>query len=577
MLRVTLVSSLLFISMLPAVAEDQQLLDLQQLRIPGLITSAIGVTRQGTPIVSLLSETDLDLKTPKTRILLIGGLDGSTQSVASVLDAAKSFYGDDSAARWRERFVLSVVPCGNPDGTLAETGRKNGSGGTAATGYPPQGVAYNDPHNPESIYLWRWIGMHAPDLVVDVRAGSMLRWFVPPTLAAGFDGKIDGIPMDSLTRQVRRVAPCETGPIEALQVETPGQFFPELLAGLQRCSFAGPSPARRELQRRLDRTPLQVAEQLSQHYGHDLSQVVYIPALALMGRVRLGALTGDSSHLTDVKRITAPYYDGNKPSNPKSGSGLSGHLVFCELAQQSQAEERERYLELARAAADLGFDGSGASQPSMPFHLEMSDSVFMGGPILARVGRLTGQARYFEACVKHLQFMRQLVLRDDGIYRHSPLDETAWGRGNGFPALGLAMCLTDFPADHPQRPALLAAYRDHMQALVRHQDPTGAWHQVIDHQESYRELTSTCMITFAMARGISNGWLAQQQFQPVIDKAWRAIRTRVPSNGRLVDVCTGTGKHQSLRDYYDRKAILGPDARGGAMAILVATELARSQ
>ena len=114
-----------------------------------------------------------------------------------------------------------------------------------------------------------------------------------------------------------------------------------------------------------------------------------------------------------------------------------------------------------------------------------------------------------------------------------------------------------------------------MEALVKHQDPTGAWHQVIDREESYRELTSTCMITFAMARGVDKGWLPRPRFQPVIDKAWYAIRTRVPPNGRLVDVCTGTGKQKNLREYYDRAAILGPDARGGAMALMVATELAR--
>jgi hypothetical protein len=41
-----------------------------------------------------------------------------------------------------------------------------------------------------------------------------------------------------------------------------------------------------------------------------------------------------------------------------------------------------------------------------------------------------------------------------------------------------------------------------------------------------------------------------------------------------VDVCTGTGKQKSLRDYYDRGAILGPDPRGGGMAWLIASEMA---
>lgn len=82
------------------------------------------------------------------------------------------------------------------------------------------------------------------------------------------------------------------------------------------------------------------------------------------------------------------------------------------------------------------------------------------------------------------------------------------------------------------------------------------------------------MITFAMTRGIRNGWLDRETFLPVIIKAWYAIRTRVGSDGQLVDVCTGTGKQKNLRAYYDRRAILVRDPRGGAMALLASTEMA---
>ena len=57
-----------------------------------------------------------------------------------------------------------------------------------------------------------------------------------------------------------------------------------LLAALQRARFSGPSPARREIQQRLARSPLQVARQLAAVYGHDLNEVVYLPALALLVR-----------------------------------------------------------------------------------------------------------------------------------------------------------------------------------------------------------------------------------------------------------------------------------------------------
>ncbi|MCH5373028.1 MAG: glycoside hydrolase family 88 protein, partial [Planctomycetes bacterium] len=107
-----------------------------------------------------------------------------------------------------------------------------------------------------------------------------------------------------------------------------------------------------------------------------------------------------------------------------------------------------------------------------------------------------------------------------------------------------------------------------------HQDATGCWHQEIDHPESYRELSCTCMILFAAARGVRNGWLDRDGFRPLIQQAWYAIRTRVRPDGRLVDVCTGTGKQKTLEDYLRRPAILGPDARGGAMALLAAVEMA---
>ncbi len=205
----------------------------------------------------------------------------------------------------------------------------------------------------------------------------------------------------------------------------------------------------------------------------------------------------------------------------------------------------------------------------------MSDAVFMGTPILVQTGKLTGDTKYYDMAMRHLRFMLKLNLRGDGLHQHSPLDPggTAWGRGNGFPALGLALCLTDLPPDSPHRNEMLKAYRSHIASMLRHQDEMGMWHQVVDRKQSYRELTVTCMTTFAMTRGLRNGWI-HPGHDVFVKKAWESIKTRIGSDGELVDVCTGTGKQKSYRDYLDRKAILGRDDRGGAMALMVATEIA---
>jgi rhamnogalacturonyl hydrolase YesR len=210
----------------------------------------------------------------------------------------------------------------------------------------------------------------------------------------------------------------------------------------------------------------------------------------------------------------------------------------------------------------------------MPFHTEMSDAVFMAGPILAATGNLTGERKYFDAAATHFASMRKLCLREDGIYRHSPLCEAAWGRGNGFPALGVAWALSEWPDDNPAKKELIGQFQKHMAALKPHQDAkTGCWHQVIDHPESYDEYSCTCMIGWAMQRGIRRGWLAKDEYQPCVDQAWRAIKERTSPDGKLVNVCTGTGKQKTLQDYFDRPAINGLDDRGGAMGMMFAVEL----
>lgn len=349
-------------------------------------------------------------------------------------------------------------------------------------------------------------------------------------------------------------------------------FSTVLLLGV-RASTAEDTSSKDEAER-LARSPRQVAEQLAAIYGKKLEQVAYIPALPLVAKLRLSELTHDPKYAAEVDQIVAPFLKGEKSPVPKSGSEQAGHLIFAALASRAKAPDRARWLQLCRNSADQIFDADGKPLAIMPFHNEMSDAVFMAGPILAATGQLSGERKYFDAAVIHFAAMRKLCVRSDGLYRHSPLCEAAWGRGNGFPALGLALALSDWPDDHPAKQNLIAEFQKHLAALKPHQDTkTGCWHQVIDRPESYDEYSCTCMIGFAMQRGILRGWLTKRDYQPCVDRAWRAIQERTSTDGRLVNVCSGTGKQKSLQDYFDRPAINGRDDRGGAMGLLFATEL----
>ncbi|TXT39716.1 MAG: Uncharacterized protein FD138_6 [Planctomycetota bacterium] len=541
-----------------------------------LIASAMGVTRRETSIPCWIDKAELGDEPERHHVWLVGGLDGTDQSVDHTIALLRWFHMSNEAKNLRTSMAVSAIVIANPDGWASQQGGKNLSGGDLLHGYPPPVDGYQSQTVPEAQYLWRWLGTQAPDVVITVRHNP------DPNKSGIHEGSFE---TDDLTLQLAKQTVAGVGKLRAVQlnIEKSGvTSAQQATTHLQAMTAPGAtanwhSEARRERLLRVRRSPLEVSEQLAKRYGHSLKSVQYIPAVAVIGRIRLSELTNNPSHRQDAEKLLEPYVSGKQKaiSDKPSGSDFAGHLVFGELAQRTTDEAvKSKLIALAKAAADFGFDEQGQPRAAMPSHVEMSDAVFMSCPILAQVGRLTGDLKYHDMAVRHLAFMRKLCARPDGLYRNSPLNEAAWGRGNGFPALGLALTLTDLPAEHPGRAEMLRAFQEHLAALKTHQDPTGMWHQVIDVEGSYRELTATCMISFAMLRGMKHGWLDRATYEPCVRNAWPAILARIGSDGSLIDVCEGTGKQTSLRAYLDRKAILGPDDRGGAMSLLVATEMA---
>ena len=473
----------------------------------------VGLTSSGLRIeAAVVSSPSFAVPT----VMLVGGLGGNDESARLV---------EQEVRRWEalsqgRRFQLIAIALANP--------------GAERLQFPPTGVAYRE--NLVSHALWRWIGIHAPDLVIVA-------------------GNEDSGLADALSRN----SVAGVGRIPARRVDVKEGILQSLPRDIP------PSEAHRELDRRLRRTARELAAELAEVYGHDFDQPIYMPGMAVIGQLRLG-------RIAEGERLAAPYTNGAKnPLQGTNGQTLAGHLVFAELAERTG---NSRYTELVRKAAGLGFTEAGEMKESMPFHNEMSDSVFMSIPLLVKAGKLTRDSRYFEMAMRHLAFMQKLDLRPDGLYRHSPLTDVAWGRGNAFPALGLVLALSDLPVDHPQFSPMLRAFRQHMAALRQFQDEDGLWREVIDQPGAYPEFSATAMIATAMLRGINNGWLDWDDYQPLVDKAWRAISARTASDGRLLDVCEGTTKQPSLDDYLRRAAILDRDARGGGMALMFALEMA---
>lgn len=450
-------------------------------------------------------------------ILYLAGLAGEAEASGRVRSILNAY----SQLNEQERTInLITLPLANPD--------------AESLSFPPSGRAYAD--NPVANALWRWIGVQAPDLII--------------IAAEGEAGLVRALESES-------VAGIGSIPVQLFSEANASMEFLSTLSDQQE------SAASLEIKRRLNRTPEQLAQQLASIYGYDFSTPAYVPGMSLIGRMRLG-------YIDEVETLIRGYLAGDAVE-VANASVMAGQLVFAEYAERTGDE---RALDLAIAAADLGFDDQGNMRQAVPMHNEMSDSVFMATPLLVKVGKLTGDTKYFDMAARHVGFMRELLLRQDGLYRHSPLANVAWSRGNAFPALGLALSLSDFPQSHPAYASLKDAFVQHLEALRPFQDEDGMWHEVVDYPGSFAELSSTAMLGIAIKRGIDREWLSQETYQPILDKLWTAILTRTSLNGEFIDVCTSTGKLQSLDAYLDRLAIFGRDDRAGGMVMLFANEMA---
>ncbi len=539
------------------------------------IVDGCGVTRRDTLIASVVHPDAYADTTERHRVLLVAGM-GRAAGEAEASAQALSAYA--RSRRYRNRIALSAVPCVNPDGLNDGVGPNNGSGGNPSIGYPPRDGFFNDETDPESRYLWRYAGFMAPDCIVELRTGDEVRWehSGPPAQVAR---ALDATPLQEdggLLHAMGSDVPNDLGQVPGLRLTSPADEAAEELESLwdALCALPGPanSEARLELARRRGRDGLVVAAKLATRYGDVLDPVVYTQGVALSGRLRFGALTGGQPfYARGIAELVEPYLTGAKPWFGNGGSGPAhAGLVWCDEMFEATGDERYRDILLATARR---YWGNTPGEPPAPCEPDYrTEDMFFVGALIGRAFALSGDASYLDIQTKFL--LKAGVQQDDGMFWHCRSVPFYWGRGNGFAALGFAETLTFLPEDYPDRSQLISMHKRHLDALWALQRPSGMLSQLLDFPGSYQELTATCMVGYALARGLRRGWL-DDSYSEFAEGLWRAASERIGADGEVVDGCTGTGAVNDRRFYLDRAAEFGQDDRTGNLALWFAVEMAR--
>ena len=553
--------------------------------IPGAprMVSAAGTTRDDVPLLALENGSPFDPSRPERRLVLVGGLNGDAAAARIVLDAVRWFKTEAPESE-RDRWLVSALPLALPDaGTgdgvgpagRAGAGAGAGGGGMPAT-FPPLDGFFDDTDRPESRYVWRWVTYQAPDLVVEVRAGEELQVRFRGTGSRASSGEL---PAGSLTAALADAANhTGLGPVDTMFVTARASDGAAVMREVLR--RAGESPSRRSplrvaLELRMAREPLDVARLLARRYPGTAS-ISYIPALAWVHTLRVAEMDGDAALRASVLDDVRPWLSGERPlfGERISFAAIAGTMIFSAIAPPdgrvgslapSPGPDRDAAARLAAEGVALA---AAETAPGAPRYASgWSDDFYLGTIAAVRAG--DGEA--LAAAVRLVTTTAARLQQPSGLFHHDADAPTAWGRGNGFGALGLAELLTVLPPEHPERDAVLDIHRRHLAGLRAHQAADGMWHQIVDVPGSYRETSVTAMTLTAMARGLRLGWL-DESYRPVVERAWRALLAHVLEDGGLVDVCFSTGAGPTRRHYLDRPAVNGADDRGGAMVLGAALE-----
>ena len=207
-----------------------------------------------------------------------------------------------------------------------------------------------------------------------------------------------------------------------------------------------------------------------------------------------------------------------------------------------------------------------------------SDDLYMSISFLSRMGKLTGDNKFFDdAALQVVNFHKYVFDETAGLMKHcwySDIDRSGvafWGRANGWALLAQVDLLDRLPAHHPKRAVLVALLRQHILGIAQYQDAEGLWHQLLDKPDSYLETSCSAMFTYAIARSVNKGYIEPSN-RYIARKGWQGVMTKIRPDGAIEGVCAGTSVSDNLVDYYNRPAPLN-DVHGIGAVILAGAEM----
>lgn len=228
------------------------------------------------------------------------------------------------------------------------------------------------------------------------------------------------------------------------------------------------------------------------------------------------------------------------------------------------------------------------------------DGIYMAGPFMAHYGERYQRPELIDLAMHEIVVTAQRT-RDSatGLYYHA-YDESReqlwadkesgqspnfWGRGMGWFFMAMVDILDFVPNDHPRRMEVIEIINDMAAAVIRYQDETGLWYQVMDQggrEKNYLEASVSSMFMYSIAKSINKGYIPDS-YKQVAFKIFDGITTVLieeQENGvlSLTQCCAVSGLggrpyRDGSYEYYVNERIRDNDSKATGPFIMGCLEL----
>jgi rhamnogalacturonyl hydrolase YesR len=252
-----------------------------------------------------------------------------------------------------------------------------------------------------------------------------------------------------------------------------------------------------------------------------------------------------------------------------------------------QFDKRKDYLDYLQRVGDYIINKQvkfpdGTLARTGPHNMTLwADDLYMSVPYLARMGKLTGDKKYFDFAIQQVeQFNKYIYDSSTGLYFHCFYNDqnmngvARWGRCNGWVAMAQTELLNNLPANHPKRNELIQFLLRQIVGYSRYQDTTGLWHQLLDKPDSYLESSVTAMFVYAVAKAVNEGWIPQR-YITIAQFGWNGLTKKVTPDGQIPDICIGTSIEEDILFYYNRPRETN-DTHGLGAFLMAGAEMLRA-